>query len=293
MRKQFVETVENIFPNDENLILLLCDIGVYGFRNSFKKYPNRIYNIGVLEQSTVSMSAGLSLNGFTPIIHTIAPFLIERSYEQIKIDLCYNNLKTNLVSVGNSFDYSGLGCTHHCPNDVMLINNLPNTNIFLPGNKLEFNHLFNKYYNSGKINYFRITENPNKLSTISFQEESIILKEGKKMTILVVGNLLDNVLDATSDLDVSLIYTNTVKPFDINILRRFRNSKFLIFEPYTQGALLNNILNSGFSFQKGLFNYGVPNEFIDKYGNYSEILKFIGLDTQSIRNKIIKHINNE
>ena len=77
------------------------------------------------------MAAGLSKVGLNPVVHTIAPFLIERSYEQIKIDLCYNNLKTNLVSVGNSFDYSGLGCTHHCPNDVMLINNLPNIDDWL------------------------------------------------------------------------------------------------------------------------------------------------------------------
>ncbi len=292
MRKQFTETIEYLFSQDENLVLLLCDIGVYGFRNSFKNYPDRIYNIGIMEQSTVSIAAGLSLSGYTPTIHTIAPFLIERAYEQIKIDLCYNKLKANLVSVGGTFDYSGLGCTHHCPNDVTLINNLPDTNVFLPGNRNEFNYLFNKYYNSGKINYFRLTEHSNKTHFETNSKQNLILKEGSDMTILVVGNLLDNVLEATYDLDVSIVYTNTIKPFDISILKKFSNQKLLIFEPYTSGVLLNNIINSGYNKFKGIYNYGIPNKFIDKYGSYSDLIKYVSLDPQSIRESILNKIND-
>lgn len=292
MRKQFTETMEYIFSLDKNLVLLLCDIGVYGFRNSFKNYSDRIYNIGIMEQSTVSISAGLALSGYTPTIHTIAPFLIERAYEQIKIDLCYNKLKANLVSVGGTFDYSGLGCTHHCPNDVTLINNLPNTNVFLPGNKNEFNYLFNKYYNSGNINYFRLTEHPNKIYLKQNSHQNLILKEGSQLTILVVGNLLDNVLKATSDLDVSVVYTNTIKPFDVSILEKFSNQKLLIFEPYTSGVLMNSIINSGYNTSKGIYNYGIPNKFIDKYGNYSDLIKYVSLDERSIRNSILNKIND-
>lgn len=292
MRKQFVKTIENIFANDKDFVLLLCDIGVYGFRNSFKKFPDKIYNIGIMEQSTVGLSAGISLCGLNPTIHTIAPFLIERAYEQIKVDLCYNNLMANLVSVGGSFDYSGLGCTHHCPNDVNLINNLPNTNVFLPGDEDEFNFLFNKYYKSGKVNYFRLSEYSNQYLNTKKLSNSHILKEGNELAILVVGNLLENVLRASSDLDVTILYTNTIKPFDITILEKFKNQKLLIFEPYTPGAIINNILNSGYKIQKGINNYGIPIKFIDKYGSYSDLISHVGLNEQSIRHKIIENIND-
>ena len=125
MRKQFVKTVEDILDKDKKLIVLLGDIGVFGFRNSFEKYPERVYNIGILEQSTIGMAAGLAMHNFIPVIHTIAPFIVERSFEQIKNDFGYQQLGGNFVSVGNSYDYAALGCTHHCPADVGILKNIP------------------------------------------------------------------------------------------------------------------------------------------------------------------------
>ena len=109
MRGQFVKTVSKLIQNDERVVLLLADIGIYGFRDMLSNYPQRAYNIGVLEQSTISLSAGLSLSNLIPIVHTIAPFIVERALEQIKVDLCYQSLGANLVSVGASYDYAAWG----------------------------------------------------------------------------------------------------------------------------------------------------------------------------------------
>ena len=95
MRKQFVQTVEGLLAEDERLVLLLGDIGVFGFRNSLRELPQRVYNIGILEQSTVSLSAGLSMTGLIPIVHTIAPFIVERCVEQLKDDFCYQFARKN------------------------------------------------------------------------------------------------------------------------------------------------------------------------------------------------------
>jgi hypothetical protein len=70
MRKQFVKTVESLVEIDTRAVVLLGDIGIFGFRNSFKNYPDRTYNIGILEQSTISLAAGLSIGSMIPIIHT-------------------------------------------------------------------------------------------------------------------------------------------------------------------------------------------------------------------------------
>lgn len=133
MRKQFVQTVEAIIKKNKNIFLILGDIGVFGFRNTFKNKKNQIINIGILEQATISFAAGLSKMGLIPIVHTIATFLVERAIEQIKIDFGYQKLGGNLVSVGASYDYASLGSTHHCPADINLIKNIPNAEIIVPG----------------------------------------------------------------------------------------------------------------------------------------------------------------
>jgi transketolase len=93
-----------------------------------------------------------------PIIHTIAPFLVLRALDQIKIDFVYNKLRGNIVSVGASNDYTKLGTTHHCFEDISILSNYENINIFIPSNEKEFKYLFTKYYNNNSINYFRIAE---------------------------------------------------------------------------------------------------------------------------------------
>src|SRR3989338_6703219 len=104
----------------------------------------------------VSMAAGLSMQGFIQVVHTIAPFIVERSFEQIKDDFGYQGLGVNLVTVGSAFDYAALGCTHHCYDDFALLKNISNIEIIYPATPIEFNELFKKTYRNGKITYFRL-----------------------------------------------------------------------------------------------------------------------------------------
>ena len=147
MRKQFITTVTETMSKDENLCLLLGDIGVFGFKKCFENYPDRTYNIGILEQTTIGLAAGMSKANLIPIVHTIAPFIVERALEQLKDDFGYQNLNGNFISVGNSYDYAGLGCTHHCPSDVAILSAVPNMQIISPGNSQEFDSLFKQTYN--------------------------------------------------------------------------------------------------------------------------------------------------
>ena len=71
MRKALVEVVEEVIRSNENSVLLLGDIGVYGFRNALNDFPNRAFNLGILEQSMVGVAAGLASQGVVPIVHTI------------------------------------------------------------------------------------------------------------------------------------------------------------------------------------------------------------------------------
>ena len=78
MRNQFARTLENIGALDEKLVVLLGDISVYLLRNFEQKFPDRFYNVGICEQTIISMAAGLSSLGFYPVVHTITPFTVER-----------------------------------------------------------------------------------------------------------------------------------------------------------------------------------------------------------------------
>lgn len=292
MRKQFVKTVSNLMDIDSKLSLILGDIGVFGFKDVFLNHPSRIYNIGILEQSTVSMAAGFSSSGLIPIIHTIAPFLVERSYEQIKIDFGYQKLKGNFVSVGNSYDYAALGCTHHCPADVGILKLIPNLQIVLPGTSEEFDKLFKSSYNNEFPTYYRLSERENKTSVdVQFGKASI-LKNGSKATVVAVGNVLDMVLEACEKFDVTIIYYTTLEPFDMEVLKNnFNSNKFLIVEPYYSGALLNNIIDALSGISICFQSVGVPLNFITNYGKPEEHDQLNGMNARNIKEKLTKLIS--
>lgn len=292
MRKQFVLTVEKILSEDENVVLLLGDIGVFGFRNSFKNYPSKVYNIGILEQSTISMSAGLSKVGMTPIVHTIAPFLVERCLEQLKDDFGYQKLNGNFVSVGASYDYAALGCTHHCPGDVQALKTIPGMQIVTPGSTHEFNVLFNESYNNGSPTYFRLSEDSHmEKFDVKFGKANV-LKKGNLATVIVVGTMLKNVLEATKDLDVTIIYYSTVEPFDGETLRNncFSN-KVIICEPYYEGGIAADVIKSMKSSPISVNFIGVEKKFLTNYGTMKNHEDNLGLSSLEINKKIKKIIN--
>lgn len=291
MRKQFITTVEKILSEDEKVVLLLGDIGVFGFRKSFENYPNRVYNIGILEQATISLASGLSMTGLIPIIHTIAPFITERCFEQIKNDFGYQKLGGNIVSIGASYDYAALGCTHHCPADINILMNVPDLQIIVPGTYSEFDTLFRQTYNNGKIKYFRLSEkeNQNKI-TVDFGKVNII-KKGQFGTIIVVGPLLDKVINAAKNIDVTIIYLTTLRPLDTESLKiNIAGNKILICEPYYSGAITEDILRLSNKPVKIDF-LGVPKKFLDNYGTVEDHDKYIGFTEAGIRNRIIKLIH--
>jgi transketolase len=201
MRKQLAKTVLDVMEKDPRVVLFLGDIGVYGFREAFNRFPDRTYNIGILEQASVSVAAGLAIEGMIPVFHTIAPFLVERALEQLKVDFGYQGLGGNFISVGASYDYSTLGCTHHCPGDVQALKTIPGMQIIVPGHPKEFDLAFRFEYANGKPTYFRLSERSNKEPFSGYT-----IKDGAKGTVVAIGPMRDRVIEACQDLDVSNIY---------------------------------------------------------------------------------------
>ncbi len=156
MRKQFTATVEKLLADDHRIVLLLGDIGVHVFRKSFELYPDRCYNLGTAEQTTVGMAAGLAKEGFYPIVHSIAPFLVRRAYEQICIDFGAQELRGLFVTVGADNDYPALGPTHRCPEDLTLMQCVPGMLCYAPENEDVVDYEIRNAVASNDLAYVRL-----------------------------------------------------------------------------------------------------------------------------------------
>ena len=84
--------VSDMIANHANTMLLLIDIGAFGFQNFMEKYPDRVKNIGIFEDGIVGVSAGLALSGLIPTVYGITPFIVQRSLEQLKLDYIYQRI---------------------------------------------------------------------------------------------------------------------------------------------------------------------------------------------------------
>lgn len=298
LRKIFAETMVETAKSDPNLVVIVGDIshGIFSpFRESF---PDRYFNIGICEPAMVNVAAGLSAQKLIPVVHTIAPFLIERSYEQIKLDFGYQELGVNLVSVGGAFDYSKLGCSHHCYTDYSLMAKFENANIFFPGSEIEFSQLFAQNYDNGKINYFRLTENPHSLKFDSKEVQTgkaITVCSGGDLTIATTGASLEIAHKVALYLArigsaVDLIYFPTLKPFDSEAIIKSVSitKKVVVFEELSaQDGLFNLVIKSlsgKFAFKSEQI---AVNDFVRSYGTYDALLDDSGLSFENLLRKSI------
>jgi transketolase len=285
MRKQLPNTIEDIMSYDPRLVMLLGDMGVHSFRACFQKYGERTYNIGILEQATISVMAGLALTGFIPVFHTIAPFMVERALEQIKLDFSYQGLIGQFVSIGASYDYSALGLSHQAPGDVQALLSIPNINIYVPGSPVEFDALFKANYDK-HAGYYRLTERGHGME-INFP---LIRSTVTKTVVIAVGPMLRNVYDATLDIDnIDIIYCNTIRPFTTGLLLAKNYDTIILVTPFYEGTLYNIIKSIMVVRKFKLFDLSMPkSNHQEHYGTVEEHEVYYGLDPQSLKERITK-----
>lgn len=298
-RKAFANLMLELAAKDKNLVVMVGDISHGVFQNFAKKYRNRYYNIGICEPSMVNLAAGFSKIGLNPVVHTIAPFLIERSYEQIKLDFAYQKLGINLVSIGSSFDYSKLGCSHHTYNDVSILSHFKDANIVIPGSDIEFIKLFKKLYQNKKINYFRLSDFSHNIKineNLIKIGKGIKIKEGNNLTVAVVGSELKNVMQAcqleeNANFSVEVIYFPMLKPFDSLIIKNslIKTQNLMTVENLSKHDGLYSLVIKSLVGQKiKKIEQVAVNDFIHDYGSFSYLQSKVGLDVNTLRNKLKK-----
>lgn len=287
MRKQFKDTVMDLAVNDDRIVLIFGDVSAYLFSDFKNKYPGRFYNIGICENTLISIGAGLSSQGFFPFAHSINPFITERSYEQIKLDMCYNQFGGNIVSCGASFDYAWDGATHQAYTDLAILRLLPNIEVIQPGSRKELDILLRSQYKNGNTTYFRLSDHPHQVDIPVEFGKGVILKDaGAKLTVMTAGPILGNVMEACRDLPVNLVYFHTIKPIDKQVIARFKNTEILaIHDAFGLYEAICEVPCLSVSY------YGLPDRFCSWYGTLDDIRKKVGLDAATIRENIKQKIN--
>jgi transketolase len=287
MREQFVATVSALVDEDPRVAVVLADISEDLFAPAAARHPRRVLNLGIMEQAAVGVAAGMALEGFLPVVHSIAPFLVERPFEQLKLDFVYQGLGGTFVSTGASYDYSHSGMTHHGAGDVPVLATLPRMQVCVPGTAAELDRLLRATYANGAPTYLRTSVRSNDVAPDVAFGELAVVRRGTTGTVLAVGPMLTPVLAATEGLDVTVLYVTTVVPFDAATLaREHPGGPVAVVEPYYAGVLAPAVLDALAPDPVRVVSIGVPREVLHRYGTPEQHDAALGLDASGLRRRL-------
>src|SRR5205823_6966638 len=156
MRTRFYELATEALDRDERVAVVLASIGAA----SLPQHPH-VFDVGIREQLMIGVAAGLALEGYRPVVHSYTPFLVERPYEQIKLDLGHQDVGAVLVSTGASYDSAYSGRTHQAPEDVAVLSALPGWTIHVPGHPDELETVFRRALAGDDRVYIRMSDEAN------------------------------------------------------------------------------------------------------------------------------------
>lgn len=291
MRDRFIATASQLLGEEPRLAVVLADISADGFAPARRAHPDRVINVGIREQLLIGAGAGMALTGMRPIVHTFASFLVERPFEQVKLDFGHQGVGGILVSAGGSYDWPAGGFTHMAPGDVALLDTLDDWTVHVPGHPDEAEALLREAVDGDDRVYVRLSLQANREARpVGGGAGFSVVREGRGGTVVAVGPMLDNVLAATEGLDVSVLYATTVRPFDTAGLRRAvgtgPGADVVLVEPYLAGTSTARANEALVELPHRVLGLGVGRAELRRYGRMDEHLAAHGLDPQGLRERI-------
>lgn len=266
-----------------------------------REYKDRFFDVGIAEEHAVTFAAGLSIGGMVPIFAVYSSFL-QRSYDQIIHDAALQNTKMILA-----IDRAGVvgedGETHQGLFDVAMLNAIPRTTIYAPSYFCEMEPFFkDAIYNQPGICAIRYPRGSEgyKPSYYKLSEKAFDTYFESNIVVLTYGRLFCDACKARDELShmgvkVKLIKLNRIKPLEISLLKEVINAKFVFF--FEEGIKTGSIGESlAFKLLENNFKgkyilTAVDNKFVSQ-ASVESSLKKLGLDFNSMKNKILKVINN-
>lgn len=292
-RARFYRVMPSLLAGDQRLVLVLAEIGA-GYLDVAAGSPvaERVINVGIREQLMVGLAGGLALAGLRPVVHTFAPFLVERPFEQVKLDFEHQGTGAVLVSAGGSYGWPQGGQTHFGHRDVALLDTLEGWTVHVPGHPDEAEQLLRRALaGSGRV-YLRLDQVSNECTNMPSPEGPMaVLRRGSAGTVVAVGPMLDRVLAATSALDVTVLYASTVRPFDATTLRAtLGRADVVLVEPYLAGTSAGAASAALAAVPHRLLALGVRQAELRRYGSIADHDRAHGLDTAGLAESISRFL---
>jgi transketolase len=290
MRERFVATTSELVDSDPQIAVVLADITASEFAPAAARHPDRVINVGIREQLLIGVTGGLALAGLRPIAHTFPSFLVERPFEQVKLDLDHQDAGAVLVSYGGSYDMPALGRTHQAPGDVALLDTLDGWTIQVPGHPDEAELLLRDAAARDDRVYLRLSGQANSAPYAVTPGHFGLVRTGRRGTVVAVGPMLQPVLDAVAGLDLTVLYAVTVRPFDADALRRAVTASdtadVVLVEPYLAGTSSREVDLALLDLPHRVLGLGVGRAELRRYGTPAEHAAAHGLDPASLRQRI-------
>lgn len=288
MRDTFIDTTTALLADEPRTALVLADISAALFAPAAARHPDRVLNVGIREQLMVGVAGGLALTGLRPIVHSYAPFLVERAYEQLKLDLDHQHASAVLVSVGASYDRAAAGRTHLSPADVSLIDTLDGWTVQVPGHPGEVAPLLRAAVAADTSAYLRLSVLRNDRPLGGDGALRVVRDAGPGAPLVVaVGPTLDAARAALADLPVTVAYTNRPRPFDVAGLRDRASTDVILVEPYLAGTSSRVVSAALADRPHRLLALGVGHSELRRYGSADDHTRWHGLDAPGLRRSIV------
>ncbi len=301
MRNTIAKEIIKKAKEDKRLYLIAGDAGLGVWDEYQVDFPNQYINPGVNEQCDIGFAAGMALRGHKPIFYNIAPFVLMRPYEQVRNDICYQNLPVILIGTGSGITYAPAGHTHYVVEDIGLARTMPNLDIFSPADPIEAKKCFEYAYKSHKPSYIRIPKSGEKCihtnKDIDITKPQIIY-QGKDNILFVHSSIVDEVESIISFLkEEGVSITIATVPmlstsYNFKEILEDYSRIFTLEEHYANGGfgtILMEYCNNN-KIDKKIKKFGIKNEYIHKIGNRDYLRKYYGIDAKSIAQSILQEL---
>jgi len=263
-----------------------------------EKFPDRFFECGVAEQNMIGIAAGLALGGKIPFTSSFAVFTPGRTWDQIRVSICYSKLNVKIVGSHAGITVGGDGATHEALEDIALARVLPNIGVVVPCDYIEARK--STVYaaeHEGPL-YLRLARG--KTSVITTERtpfkfgQAEIFKEGKDVTIIACGPLVYYSLLAAKDLEkeglnIQVINNHTIKPIDkLAIAKAAKETGAIVTVEEHQiagglGGAVAEVLAE--SYPVSMERIGVKDSFGES-GKPSELLEKYGMSVEDIKEAV-------
>lgn len=296
MRAAFANALIEAATNDERVILLTGDHGYALFDEFRKRCPNQYINAGIAEQNMVGVAAGLAKAGLRPIVYGLSAFVPVRVLEQIKIDVCYEQLPVIFTGDGAGLVYSTLGTSHQSFEDIACLRAVPYIDIMSPcdaheltvGMRMALAQKSPVYFRMGKADIGAVHEAPPQLRRGGLVQ---VRKGGHSVNLIATGSMVKTACALGDELGASVWSAPWIKPLDASQLTEMAASAsaFVTLEEHSAvgglgGAVLEAISELA---PRPVLRIGIGERFSETCGSHVHAMREHGLDLATVRERVL------